>query len=184
MPSLPPWERPRRRHPSACCRGISKATVGDGGDVWAGDTEQTPLAHPSPAPRQQPGQSIPNGVTIRQHPPMLLYAPGEKTSPALQRSTPKVLWPAMNITGEPLGSAMVLPSPQRWDAGAEGMAKHVKVIPTASIRTVPTPSATKATSCISAKRLQILGEGDLMDVPPPKAWVCLENQETWWESAQ
>lgn len=64
------------------------------------------------------------------------------------------------------------------------MAKHVKVIPAASIRTVPTPSATKATSCISAKRLQILREGDMMDIPPPKAWVCLENQETWWESAQ
>lgn len=101
MPSLPPWERPRHRHPSACCRGISRATVGDGGDVRAGDTEQDPLAHPSPALCQQPGQSVPNGVTIRQHPPMLLYTLGEKTSPALQRSTPKVLWPALNNRGAP-----------------------------------------------------------------------------------
>lgn len=100
-PSLPPWEQPRCPCPSACCRGISRAAAGDGGDVPAGCTEQTPLAHPSSAPCPQSGQSIPGGATVRQHPPMPCYTPGEKTSPALQRSTPKVLWPAPNNQGDP-----------------------------------------------------------------------------------
>lgn len=86
-----------------------KGCHGDDGDRMAGHTDQTPWPHqPWSVPTARPER--PYGVIIQQHPLMQHYTPGEKTSPAIQHSTPNVWWPTPNTQGA-FGSALVLPWP-------------------------------------------------------------------------
>lgn len=141
VPGRPPWERSRCRIPAAAAVAARGPRWGHG-DVLAGGTERCPWPTPAPLRARGRGRASPRGD------PWAALHPGGGN-----RLPPAAPWQCLASSREPLSSRRTLPSPRQSDAGAGGMAEHVKVIPTASLQPIPTPSSATATSRLRRRPL-------------------------------